>query len=196
MASDCGPHRKALLEQVHALTLTPSGQLVSASADGSIRIWDLMRFRAIVALMGHTGGVLCCACVSGAYAEAGAAAAAADAAASVLFSADAKGELLRWSVRPLPVLGLAGVSVLPTARVHVTEQGGGVYALAFAASSLVVTAGADHRVRLWNRADLSAVATLDPSMHRASVFALAALLPPVPIGDLLSHLFGVALMDV
>ena len=179
MASDCGPHRKALLEQVHALTLTPSGQLVSASADGSIRIWDLMRFRAIVALMGHTGSVLCCACVSGAYAEAGAAAAAADAAASVLFSADAKGELLRWSVRPLPVLGLAGGSMLPTARVHVTEQGGGVYALAFAASSLVVTAGADHRVRLWNRADLSAVATLDPSMHRASVFALAALLPPV-----------------
>ena len=199
MASDCGPHRKALLEQVHALTLTPSGQLVSASADGSIRIWDLMRFRAIVALMGHTGGVLCCACVSGAYAEAdaaaaaadanaaaadaadaaAAAAAAADADASVLFSADAKGELLRWSVRPLPVLGLAGGSMLPTARVHVTEQGSGVYALAFAASSLVVTAGADHRVRLWNRADLSAVATLDPSMHRASVFALAALLPPV-----------------
>ena len=199
MASDCGPHRKALLEQVHALTLTPSGQLVSASADGSIRIWDLMRFRAIVALMGHTGSVLCCACVSGAYAEAdaaaaaadanaaaadaadaaAAAAAAADADASVLFSADAKGELLRWSVRPLPVLGLAGGSMLPTARVHVTEQGGGVYALAFAASSLVVTAGADHRVRLWNRADLSAVATLDPSMHRASVFALAALLPPV-----------------
>jgi len=138
-----------------------------------------MRFRAIVALMGHTGSVLCCACASGAYAEAGAAAAAADAAASVLFSADAKGELLRWSVRPLPVLGLAGGSMLPTARVHVTEQGGGVYALAFAASSLVVTAGADHRVRLWNRADLSAVATLDPSMHRASVFALAALLPPV-----------------
>ena len=117
MASDCGPHRKALLEQVHALTLTPSGQLVSASADGSIRIWDLMRFRAIVALMGHTGSVLCCACVSGAYAEAdataaaadanaaaadaadaaAAAAAAADADASVLFSADAKGELLRWS---------------------------------------------------------------------------------------------------
>ena len=175
MASDCVPHRKALLEQVHALTLTPSGQLVSASADGSIRIWDLMRFRAIVALIGHAGSVLCCAGVSGAYAEADAAAAAANAAAadaadaaaaaaaaadadaSVLFSADAKGELLRWSVRPLPVLGLAGGSVLPTARVHVTEKGGGVYALAFAASSLIITAGADHRVRLWNPKHASSV---------------------------------------
>ena len=159
-------------DAVHGLAwLAVCGLLASCAADGSVRVWDVCTMRCVATLLGHVSKVLCCFALPSAHVTAQA-----HDRADSLLTADASAQLCLWRVGATDAADrAAAVHANRIASIESAHEGE-VYALA-AGMSLVASAGADHHIRLWQSATLTAAGALPANAHTASIFALAVLPP-------------------
>ena len=147
----------------------------SASADGAVRLWDLNACCCVASLLGHSAKVLC---MSAHLEYPQVAAQAVDS----LYTADSAAMLHLWQPQGTTAIAEAAsgggappanfeTSREPVASVAAAHESE-VYSLV-RHRHLLITAGADRRVRLWAAASLEPEASLDEKAHTASVFALA-----------------------
>ena len=166
--------------------------LISVSADGSVRVWDVAAHRCVATLLAHPTKVLCCCCSAAAAAtDGGGASTNAGSRGEVVegpsayhpvdvFSADAAANVLRWAVPTDAATPVAAACHSPQARAEAVHAGE-VYAITLIGRYLA-SGGADGKVRLLQPHSLRAAIIADagddaspPAVHRASVFALATL---------------------
>ncbi len=162
-------HRASLYghtDAVHSLCTLDEGRLLaSASADGTARLWCTGTLRCVATLLG-AAGVRVLACCGGDAPD--------------LVTGDSAGALSLWAAAGAETARAGSRPLARTARVEAHE--GEAFAVARCeALRMVVSAGADHLVRLWRLGGgggggrLEAAAPLDPDAHGAPVFALALL---------------------
>ena len=159
-------------DAVHGLCwLSTACRMASSSADGSIRLWDVAAMRCVATLLHHPSKVLCCtsSVMQG---------------CDSLFSADSSAMICAWGVNSRTGRDDADGTgsprtqsahhLQPTAVAREAHEGD-IYALTVHAD-VVVSAGADQRVRLWSLGGLAPKGALAPTAHAASIFALTTLM--------------------
>jgi WD40 repeat protein len=162
-------------DAVHGLAWMSAAHLMaSGSADGAVRLWDMAALRCVATLLTHPAKVLAC-CAASITGDAQSA----DGDEDALVTADAGAQICVWHI-PGAAQRRAGdaysaLNDQPVA-LALSAHDSEVYALA-AHGSIVASAGADQRVRLWSSGSLIPEGALPQTTHQASVFALAMVVP-------------------